>query len=500
MPLLSGRLSEQTLPQVLGRILSLGRSGALKISHGSVIRQLFIEKGKMIRYAASNLMIESLSEHLKQLGRFDQEQVRRATSSKQANELLSAALLRLGFLDAESHESLVREMIEKIVVGADRWEDAAYEYREGQLPFTPPGDSGLPVPVAILGLVRHASDLEKLRRTLGEGNLRVRINPAPPLALEQVPLDPAEGFLVSRADGTLTAREIAMMSPLAPEETDRALCGLILAGILKLDGAESEPGTPAVPQPVEAETAAKPERRPRPATPGASRPAGPVEEVLQRFAALEGQNFYQVLGVLQVASESEIRHAYYSLAKRLHPDKFAEEETKNRAEKLFAAITEAYATLSKPENRKEYDLVLQPVAAKGGSESSAAELARQNFLHGKAHLEKNEMTKALSFFEHAVEQDPGREEYRRHLALLQSRNPRHRKEAEQNFLRAIELNPTFAENYAQLGLLYRKMGQIERGDEYLQKALSWDPTNDTALQALHTGDPRKGILKGIFGN
>ena len=108
------------------------------------------------------------------------------------------------------------------------------------------------------------------------------------------------------------------------------------------------------------------------------------------------------------------------------------------------------------------------------------------------------MTKALSFFEHAVQQEPQREEYRRYLALVQSRNPRLRKEAEQSFLKAIELNPTFAENYAQLGLLYRKMGQNSAADEFLQKALSWDPSNATALEALQPSDAKKGILKGIF--
>ena len=215
-----------------------------------------------------------------------------------------------------------------------------------------------------------------------------------------------------------------------------------------------------------------------------------------------GQNFYQVLGLTPSASESEVRHAYYSLAKRLHPDKFSEDETKSRAERLFAAITEAYAALSKPESRSEYDKSLSQAGDKPSAEStasSAAEVARQNYLHGRALYEKQEMVKALTFFEHAVEQDGGKEEYHRYLAMVQSRNPRLRKEAERHFLRAIEMNPTFAENYAQLGLLYRKMGQEEKGLEYLQKALSWEAGNETARIALGTEEDKKGILRGLFG-
>src|SRR5262249_39061013 len=160
-------------------------------------------------------------------------------------------------------------------------------------------------------------------------------------------------------------------------------------------------------------------REPAPAPPAprtaprAARPAGPVEEVLARFAALEGQNFYQVLGIASAASESEVRQSYYSLAKRLHPDKFSDEETKIPAEKLFAAVTDAYATLSKSESRHEYDANQIRVSEKPSAESmaaSAAELARQNFLHGKALFERGEMVKALPFFEHAVKQDSSREE------------------------------------------------------------------------------------------
>jgi curved DNA-binding protein CbpA len=375
--------------------------------------------------------------------------------------------------------------------------------------------------VAILGLVRNVTDAAFLRAVLGDGSTRVRLNPSPPLPLERVPLQPAEGFLISRADGTLSLREIAVTSPLPPEETDRALCALILAGFLELDAVEGEPATPEAPsvsasdsaggtepsrpartEPARGEPARREHARKAPAPPAPRRPAGPVEEMLERYSALPGQNLYQVLGLTAAASESDVRHAYYSLAKKLHPDKFSEDETKNRAERLFAAITEAYATLSRAERRSEYDNSLSQASDKPPAESTAASataMARQNYLHGRALYEKQEMVKALTFFEHAVEQDEGKEEHHRYLALVQSRNPRLRKEAGRHFLRAIELNPTRADNYAHLGVLYRKMGQEEKGLEYLQKALSWDASNEIARSALGSDEEKKGILKGLFG-
>src|SRR5215471_4056157 len=179
MPLFSGRLAERTLAQVLGQVLLSGKSGVLKVSLGNLIRQLFIEKGRVLRYAASNLMAESLTEHLKRIGRYNADQMRRATAGKQANELLSSALVRLGFLTAEENSQLVGEMIEKVVVSIAAWKDASYQYLEGELPFAQSEGEGLRLPVVILGLARRSDRLEALRRTLGERNLKLKLNPFP---------------------------------------------------------------------------------------------------------------------------------------------------------------------------------------------------------------------------------------------------------------------------------------------------------------------------------
>ena len=63
-------------------------------------------------------------------------------------------------------------------------------------------------------------------------------------------------------------------------------------------------------------------------------------------------NYYEVLGVRRESSQAEIRNAYRSLAKRLHPD-----HPCGNAEK-FSRIQEANAVLSDPERRREHDEAL----------------------------------------------------------------------------------------------------------------------------------------------
>ncbi|MGB8359787.1 MAG: molecular chaperone DnaJ [Acidimicrobiia bacterium] len=74
------------------------------------------------------------------------------------------------------------------------------------------------------------------------------------------------------------------------------------------------------------------------------------------------KDFYKVLGVSSDAGADEIKKAYRKLAQEHHPDA---NPGNAEAEEKFKEISEAYATLSDPEQRKEYDQVRR-LAASGG--------------------------------------------------------------------------------------------------------------------------------------
>ena len=68
--------------------------------------------------------------------------------------------------------------------------------------------------------------------------------------------------------------------------------------------------------------------------------------------AEQKRDYYEVLGVERSADEAAIKKAYRALAKKYHPDANPGDEA---AEKKFKEASEAYAILSDPEKRSQYD-------------------------------------------------------------------------------------------------------------------------------------------------
>jgi len=65
----------------------------------------------------------------------------------------------------------------------------------------------------------------------------------------------------------------------------------------------------------------------------------------------EKKDYYEVLGVSKEAGEKDIKSAYRKLAMKYHPDKSDEPDAEDR----FKEISEAYAVLSDPDKRQQYD-------------------------------------------------------------------------------------------------------------------------------------------------
>lgn len=68
---------------------------------------------------------------------------------------------------------------------------------------------------------------------------------------------------------------------------------------------------------------------------------------------MSGKDYYQMLGISKSATAEEIKKAYRKMALKYHPDR---NKDNKEAEAKFKEISEAYAVLSNPEKKKQYDM------------------------------------------------------------------------------------------------------------------------------------------------
>ncbi|MBV8759762.1 MAG: DnaJ domain-containing protein, partial [Deltaproteobacteria bacterium] len=97
-----------------------------------------------------------------------------------------------------------------------------------------------------------------------------------------------------------------------------------------------------------------------------------TEELIRRKLVDARGDHFQVLGVARTATADEIRLAYFTLARKLHPDRLSAlgiTDDNREAQQLFAQINTAFATLNDPGKRDEYSRVL----ARGGEAAVRAE-------------------------------------------------------------------------------------------------------------------------------
>jgi curved DNA-binding protein CbpA len=177
-------------------------------------------------------------------------------------------------------------------------------------------------------------------------------------------------------------------------------------------------GGPARARPADAERV-RPAPQPAPARAQPPAPAGlpaidpsleleaEVQQEVLAFAARLDRPYHEILGVARDADARTIKKAYFTLSKRLHPDRYFRRRIGAFAplvESCFKKLLEAYELLSDPQTRAEVQA--QPAAPAAGAEPRRSRLdarrrlrERVGALAGAKRASEERRRKAKAFFE-----------------------------------------------------------------------------------------------------
>jgi hypothetical protein len=226
------------LPQLLRDIYTGKRSGFLTLIRGHERRGVRFWHGK-IMYGRSTVPEEQMGTLAVHLGIVTEEELERASGiARRENERLGAVLCGLGLLTVEGLQELVGRHARQVLEKAIPWTNGSYQFEAAaEEPSWFEGTrSSLSTADIILEAARAIEDTEVIAWHLGEID-RVIVPATDPTAeAGSCQLTAFDGFVLSRADGRLTAREIMSIVPKDSEAVKRALFGLLCLGFVRYGG------------------------------------------------------------------------------------------------------------------------------------------------------------------------------------------------------------------------------------------------------------------------
>lgn len=451
------------------------KTGIMTIRYGTAVKKIYIRDGDMI-FSASNQQEDRLGDVLLKQGRITHEQYDRTVEEMlRTGQKQGVTLVKLGYLKPQELVPVVRQQVEQIILSLFALQDGSFEFKE--LPLPPDAVITLklsPANLIYYGIRRMDDTAGMLAELPGLDRIPM-LSSDPEDLFQDIDLDITGRQVVSLIDGRKTLGEILSSSEINDDEAVKTLYALFCARLLAVKPGQktSVPDETGVPSDSGAGIGRTTDR-------GADFPD--VAGIHAMYDTCKKIGHYGVLGISDTATLAEIKKAYYTAAKKYHPDihfSLSDDSAKGKLSDIFSYIYEAYATLSDPAKRREYDGKRH---VKAEAKADTRTQARMKFAEGRAAFSSS-YSEAELLFGQAIYFESGVAEYHYYygLTLLQQNRM---KAAAQAFERAITLEPLNADYHAELGFAFLRMGFTTRAKGLFEKALKIFPGQKRAAEGM----------------
>jgi Flp pilus assembly protein TadD len=209
----------------------------------------------------------------------------------------------------------------------------------------------------------------------------------------------------------------------------------------------------------------------------------------------QGVDHFTLLGLTSQASASDVRSAYFTLARKLHPDRLAAigiDDSDRAAQRLMAQVNLAFAVLNDPRKREEYasvvrrggESVVRAEEAKADEMAMRIMRAEEAFKQGEMSLRREQLQQAIEHFQMAVELQPKEGEYQALLAWAKFAAAPDKSAVavvtRNALVRASELNDQSPTPYFYLGRVERMLGREREALHHFHTVLAIKPNHSEA--------------------
>ncbi|NIO47995.1 MAG: DnaJ domain-containing protein [Candidatus Aminicenantes bacterium] len=452
------------------------KSGPLIFKYEDIQRYLFFHDGFLV-FAKITHPQELLGEVLFKLGKISKKTYTKIDSYIDPMLKIGESLMKEGLISEEDLYAGLEYQMREITLNIFPYFGGKFKFQERGKFAEEEFKSKISIPDLIEEGIRRMTHFSQLEKFMGK----------------KVPFPTSEEFIdrlteeewkiMETIDGSNPAEDLIHAGDFSPEFFWRSLYLSYCLNIIDIKDAEKAP--------VKEEKAEKAAFEVKDKK---------LAEVVAMSEQISTMDYYQILDVPENSSPYQIKLAYFRLARKYHPDCFSKDlpsDIKEKIENVFGHIAKAYDTLGDEKKKHDYDSKRE-----NSPELSGKELEKQadiKYRQGRTLYNQERYEEALKLLEEAVRLKKNKAVYFLMLGKAKSKVPPFHNKAEEDFQKAIILEPSNPECYVGLGTYYKEEGILDKAKKQFKKALEVDPEHKIALEELGlTEKHKKRGLPGIF--
>ena len=252
------------------------------------------------------------------------------------------------------------------------------------------------------------------------------------------------------------------------------------------------------------------------------------EEIRRKVKAIEGQNYFEMLGIKRNATGPEAQNAYFGLVKKWHPDRLPEEfeELRPYVDRVFYYLTQAKDVLTDDTERQEHSRIVDQGGGTPESDRRVNEIVQAALEFQKAEVlfRRRDYAGALEIVEGAKAMNPDESDYYAFEAWLLFHMYGPQDAPYERMLdatgHALKLRPTNDKAHFYRGMIQKRRGEPAEALTHFKKAADLNPRNVDAVREVRLATMRgkgsgsirpggrssmpppssNGFLSKIFGN